>query len=124
MSFMLQLSTGENLGKDTGMESVLSDAIYATFLLFGQPTVFHAMIARNALRNEGLTNRFLAFYLVRGRLGIAHSSPAPPLLLSRSLPCSQLISSRFHPRLHPRLNYELRARSSDTLELLNGKLLD
>ena len=32
--------------------------------------------------------------------------------------------TRFRPRLHPRLNYELRARSSDTLELLNGKLLD
>lgn len=59
MAFFLSLSSGEFVGKDTGVESTAQDALLATFLHFGQPGVYKSMVCKNKMRNEGLTNRAL-----------------------------------------------------------------
>ena len=41
------------------------DALYATFLHFGQPLVYKSMTTKNSLRNEGVTNRYLPCFSVR-----------------------------------------------------------
>ena len=62
---MLSLSSGEFMGKDTGVESKSMDSLYATFLHFGQPLVYKSMTTKNSLRNEGVTNRYLPLFVVR-----------------------------------------------------------
>ena len=76
MSFMLSLSSGEFVGKDTGVESQSADALLATFIHFGQPLVYQSMVTKNAMRNEGITNR-------------AHTPGLP--LPSLSSPCSETL---------------------------------
>ena len=65
MSFMLSLASGEYMGKDTGVESKLLDALFATLIHFGQPRVYQSMVSRNGIRNEGLTNRYAPQFAVR-----------------------------------------------------------
>ena len=71
MSFYLSLANGEDMGKDTGVDQMHFDMIFANLIHFGQPLVYKSMVTKNCIRNEGPTNRYQPDFDVR--VGFEHA---------------------------------------------------